>query len=148
MTKKICVVVLFFFVSTFCATAQEPSKASAELTNETPHYHGGDNVAFKLTLNEPLPLGSRIDVRFSPANVGQEFPASCEQPKDKDRKELLCNLKLSDNARGGEWRIAEVYFFLENVAWTHSTIATELKFRVDGTEGPLPTAATAEIIKK
>jgi hypothetical protein len=149
VTKKICVVFLFFFVfSVSGAIAQEPSKAAAELTSETPHFHGGDEVVFKMKLNEPLPLGSRIDVRFSPTNVGQQFPASCGEPTDKDRKELLCKLKLADNARGGEWRISVVYFFLPNVSWTNSTIATDLKFHVDGPDGPLPTAATAEIVKK
>ena len=146
--KKICAVLLFFVFSAFCATAQEPSKAATELTNATPHFHGGDDVVFKMKLNEPLPQGAHIDVRFSPTNVGQQFPASCEEPKDKDRKELLCNLKLADNARGGEWRIFVVYFFLPNVSWTNSTIATDLKFHVDGPDGPLPTSATAEIVKK
>jgi hypothetical protein len=149
VTKKNWAVVLFFFVlSVFCASAQEPSKAAVELTSEIPHFHGGDNVAFKMKLNEPLPQGAHVDVRFSPTNVGQQFPASCDEPKDKDRKELLCNLKLADKARGGEWRIAVVYFFLPNVSWTNSTIATDLKFHVDGPDGPLPTSATAEIVKK
>lgn len=148
MTKKICVVLFFFVLSALCTTAQEPSKASTEITNDNPHFHGGDDVVFKMKLNEPLPQGARIDVRFSPTNVGQQFPASCGEPTDKDRKELLCNLKLADNARGGEWHINVVYFFLSGVSWTNSTIATDLKFHVDGPDGPLPTSATAEIVKK
>jgi hypothetical protein len=80
--------------------------------------------------------------------VGQQFPASCEEPTDADRKEQLCKLKLSDNARGGEWRTSVVYFFLPGVSWTNSTIATDLKFIVDGPDGPLPTSATATIVKK
>jgi hypothetical protein len=113
--KKNCAVLLFFVLSVFCVSAQEPSKAAAELTSETPHFHGGDDVVFKMKLNEPLPQGAHIDVRFSPINVGQQFPASCNEPKDKDRKELLCNLKLADNARGGEWRIFVVLFFAERL---------------------------------
>jgi hypothetical protein len=148
MKRIICVVLSFFALALAPAFAQEPNKASAEITNPTPHFHGGDEVNFKMKLNEPLPKGARIDVRFSPTSVGQQFPASCEEPTDADRKEQLCKLKLSDNARGGEWRIYVVYFFLPGVSWTNSTIAADLKFIVDGPDGPLPSSATATFVKK
>ncbi len=149
MTRKACVALLSFFVlAALCATAQEPTKAAAQHTTDTPRFHGGDEVNFKLTLNEPLPKGAHIDVRFSPSGIAQQFSSSCDEPNDKDRKELLCKFKLADNARGGQWQIAVVYFFLQNVSWTSSTIATDLKFQVDGPDGPLPTTATAKIINK
>jgi hypothetical protein len=148
MKHAICAVLLSSALFSASAFAQQPDKASAQLITDTPHFHGGDEVNFKMKLNEPLPAGARIDVRFSPASVGQQLPASCGEPADKDRKELLCKLKLDDNARGGEWRIFVTYLFLPGVSWTNSTIATDLKFFVDGPDAPLPTSATATIIKK
>jgi hypothetical protein len=116
MKRMFCVVLPLFALALIPALSQEPSKASAELMAATPHFHGGDEISFKMKLNEPLPKGARIDVRFSPTNVAQQFPASCDEPIDGDRREQLCKLKLSDNARGGEWRIAVVYFFLPGVS--------------------------------
>jgi hypothetical protein len=131
------------------ATTQEPNKAAAQLTTEAPHFHGGDEVSFAMKLNEPLPGGARFDVRLSPVSVNQEMTASSQEPTGKDRKEFLLKFKLPDHARGGEWHIAVVYLFLPNVSWTGSTIATnEIKFIVDGPNGPLPSNAAATIVKK
>ena len=102
-----------------------------------------------MRLNEPLPEGARFDVRLSPVSVNQEMTVSSQEPSDKDRKEFLLKFKLPDHARGGEWHIATVYLFLPNVSWTSSTIATnEMKFAIDGPDGPLPSNATATIVKK
>jgi hypothetical protein len=144
-----CFVLFFVLMFVVQATTQEPNKAAAQLTTEAPHFHGGDEVSFAMKLNEPLPGGARFDVRLSPVSVNQEMTASSQEPTGKDRKEFLLKFKLPDHARGGEWHIAVVYLFLPNVSWTGSTIATnEIKFIVDGPNGPLPSNAAATIVKK
>ena len=149
MKKKICFVFLITLVCVVSTIAQEPNKAAAQLTTDTPHFHGGDEVSFTLKLNEPLPEGARFDVRISPVSVNQEMTVSSQEPSDKDRKVFLLKFKLPDHARGGEWHIATVYLFLPNVSWTSSTIATnEMKFVIDGPDGRLPSDATATIAKK
>jgi hypothetical protein len=129
--------------------AQEPNSATAQLTSDTPHFHSGDEVAFTMKLNEPLPEGAHFDVRLSPVGVNQELPVSSQDPTDKDRREFLLKTRLPDHARGGEWRIAVVWLFLPGTSWTSSTIGTnEMKFIVDGPQGPLPSGAVATIVKK
>jgi hypothetical protein len=148
MRNAICVAFFCALVSA-PAFAQAPDKASAQLTTDpVAHFKGGDQVNFKMKLNESLPKGATVDARFSPTAVSEEFGSSCNEPKDADRKELECSLKLSDDARGGEWRIAVVYLHLQGSSWTYNTIATNLKFNVDGPEGPLPTSAVTTIVKK
>ena len=149
MTKKICFVLIVVLLFALPAITQEPNTAAAQLTTDTPHFQSGDEVSFTMKLNEPLPEGARFDVRLSPVSVNQEITISSQEPSDKDRKEFLLKFKLPDHARGGEWHIATVYLFLPNVSWTSSTIATnEMKFVVDGPNGPLPSNATATIVKK
>jgi hypothetical protein len=81
--------------------------------------------------------------------VNQELPVSSQDPTDKDRREFLLKTRLPDHARGGEWRIAVVWLFLPGTSWTSSTIGTnEMKFIVDGPQGPLPSGAVATIVKK
>jgi len=134
------------------AFAQEPDKASAQLitaASSTPHFHRGEEVSFKMKLNEPLPEGARFDVRLSPTGIGQELPVSSQEPTDGNRKEFLLKFKLPEHARGGEWNIVTVYLFLPGTSWTRSTIATNpMKFIVDGPDAPLPSTAVATIEKK
>ena len=149
MKKRICFVLFVVLMFVVPATTQAPDKAAAQLTTDAPHFHGGDEVSFTMKLNQPLPDGARFDVRLSPVSVNQEVTVSSQEPSDKDRKEFLMKFKLPDHARGGEWHIAVVYLFLPNVSWTGSTIATnEMKFIVDGPNGPLPSNAAATIVKK
>ncbi len=149
MKRKICLVLFVVLMFVLPAIAQEPSKAAAQLTTDTPHFRGGDEVSFTMKLNEPLPEGARFDVRLSPVSVNQEMTVSSQEPSDKERKEFLLKFKLPDHVRGGEWHIAVVYLFLPNVSWTSSTIATNgMKFIVDGPDGPLPSNAAATIVKK
>jgi hypothetical protein len=149
VTKKICFVLIVVLLFALPAITQEPNTAAAQLTTDTPHFRSGDEVSFTMKLNEPLPEGARFDVRLSPVSVNQEITISSQEPSDKDRKEFLLKFKLPDHARGGEWHIAIVYLFLPNVSWTSCTIATnEMKFVVDGPNGPLPSNATATIVKK
>jgi hypothetical protein len=129
------------------AFAQAPDKASAQLVTSTPHFHGGDEVSFKMKLNEPLPEGARFDVRVSPTGLTQDLTVSSQEATDKDRKEFMLKFKLPEHARGGEWHIATVYLFLPGASWTNSTIATNMTFVVDGPDSPLPTSATATIEK-
>jgi hypothetical protein len=147
--KKICSVLFALLTFVVPAIAQEPNKAAAQLTTDTPHFHGGDEVSFTMKLNEPLPEGARFDVRLSPVSLNQEMTVPSQEPSDKDRKEFLLKFKLPDHARGGEWHIFTVYLFLPNVSWTGSTIATnEMKFVVDGPNGPLPSNGAATIVRK
>jgi hypothetical protein len=147
--KKICSVLFVLLTFVVAAIAQEPNKAAAQLITDTPHFHGGDEVSFTMKLNEPLPEGARFDVRLSPVSLNQEMTVSSQEPSDKDRKEFLLKFKLPDHARGGEWHILTVYLFLPDVSWTGSTIATnEMKFVVDGPNGPLPSNGAATIVRK
>ena len=149
MKKKTCFVLFALLTFVVPAIAQEPNKAAAQLTADTPHFHGGDEVSFTMKLNEPLPEGARFDVRLSPVSLNQEMTVPSQEPSDKDRKEFLLKFRLPDHARGGEWHISTVYLFLSNVSWTGSTIATnEMKFVVDGPNGPLPSNGAATIVRK
>lgn len=149
MSKKIGVVLLFLATFSLSVLAQEPDKAAAQLTAATPHFHGGDEVSFTMTLNEPLPEGARFDVRLSPAGVNQELSVSSGEPTDKDRKKFLLRFRLPEHARGGEWHIYTVWLLLPGSSWAGSTISTnEMTFLVDGPSGPLPSNATATIVKK
>ena len=149
MTKKICVVLFSMVLFSVSLISQEPDKAATQLTTDTPHFHGGDEVIFTMKLNEPLPEGARFDVRLSPMGVNQELSVSSQEPADKDRKEFLLKLKLPEHARGGEWHIYTVWLFLPGASWVGNTISTnEMKFVVDGPSGPLPSNATAAIVKK
>lgn len=149
MTKKTCFLLAFLISFSLPVISEEPDKAAAQLTAGTPHFHGGDEVSFTMKLNEPLPEGARFDVRLSPVGVNQELSVSSEQPTDKDRREFLLKFKLPEYARGGEWHIFTVWLFLPGASWVGNTIATnEMKFVVDGPSGPLPSNATAAIVKK
>ena len=107
MSKKIGVVLLFLATFSLSVLAQEPDKAAAQLTATTPHFHGGDEVSFTMTLNEPLPEGARFDVRLSPAGVNQELSVSSGEPADKDRKKFLLEVQ-SPRARPRR-RVAHLY---------------------------------------
>lgn len=149
MTKKTCLFLAFLISISLPVISQEPDKAAAQLTADAPHFHGGDEVSFTMKLNEPLPEGARFDVRLSPVGVNQELSVSSGEPADKDRKEFLLKFKLPEHARGGEWHIFTVWLFLPGASWAGNTIATnEMKFVVDGPSGPLPSNATAAIVKK
>jgi hypothetical protein len=149
VTKKVCFLVLFMVLFSVSLSSQEPDKAAAQVTVATPHFHGGDEVSFTMKLNEPLPEGARFDVRLSPVGVNQELSVSSEAPTDKDRREFLLKFKLPEHARGGEWHIFTVWLFLPGASWVGNTIATnEMRFVVDGPSGPLPSNATATILKK
>lgn len=149
MTKKICFLLALLISFSLPLISQEPDKAAAQLTVGTPHFQGGDEVSFTMKLNEPLPEGARFDVRLSPVGVNQELSVSSGPPTDKDRKEFLLKVKLPEHARGGEWHIFTVWLFLPGASWVGNTIATnEMKFVVDGPSGPLPSNATAAIVRK
>jgi hypothetical protein len=136
----------------FCSSvmlAQAPDKASAQLTTDTLHFHGGDQVSFTMKLNEPLPDGARFDVRLSHVGINQEMTVPSAEPTGSDRKEFLMKFTLPERARGGEWHIYTVYLFLPGASWVGNTITTnDMKFVVDGPDGPLPSTATATIVKK
>ena len=136
-------------ISAIAARAQMPNTASAQLTTNTPHFHGGDEVSFTMKLNDPLPEGARFDVRLSPTGINQEMAVSSGEPTGKDRKEFLLKFTLPEHARGGEWHIFTVYLFLPGASWVGNTIQTnDMKFVVDGPDGPIPSSATATIVKK
>jgi hypothetical protein len=129
--------------------AQTPNQASATLMTDAPHFHGGDAVRFTMKLNEPLPEGAHFDVRLSPVGINQEVIIPSSDPTDRDRKEFLFKFTLPEHARGGEWHIYTVYLFLPGASWVGNTIATnDLRFIVDGPDGPLPSSATAKIVNK
>lgn len=71
MSKKIGVVLLFLATFNISVLAQEPDKATAQLTAATPHFHEGDEVSFTMTLNEPLPEGPGVkSLRSHQSGVG------------------------------------------------------------------------------
>ncbi len=129
--------------------AQTPNTASAQLITDTPHFHGGDEVSFKVILNDPLPEGARFDVRLSPVGINQQSIVTSGEPTDKSRKEFLLKFTLPEHARGGEWHIFTSYLFLPGASWVGNTVTTnDMKFFVDGPEGPIPSSAIATIVKK
>ena len=111
-------------------TADTPH-ASVELKAAGDHFHGGDEVAFKMVLNEPLPEGANFNVRLSPAGTDQEIPVGSGDPVNKGRTEFLLKTKLPDKVVPGEWHIKVVWLFLPGASWTTSTLATNSDFNLD-----------------
>ena len=132
------------------ASAQTPNAnhASAQLETAQDHFHGGSEVSFKMTLNEPLPEGARFDVRLSPRAVDQELSVSSGEPSNKERTEFILKTKLPEKAVPGEWRIKVVWLFLAGASWTSNSLATnpDFKFVVEGPEVKIPTKATATLV--
>ena len=128
-------------------TADAPH-ASVELKDARNHFHGGDEVAFKMVLNEPLPEGANFNVRLSPITTDQELPVGSGDPINKERTEFLLKAKLPQKVVPGEWHIKVVWLFLPGTSWTTSTLATnpDFKFFVDGPGIDIPTKATATLV--
>jgi hypothetical protein len=127
-------------------TADTPH-ASAELKGPADHFHGGDEVAFKMVLNEPLPEGANFNVRLSPATTDQELPVGSADATNKERTEFLLKAKLPQKVVPGEWHIKVVWLFLPGTSWTTSTLAInpDFKFFIDGPKIEIPTKATVTL---
>lgn len=131
------------------ASAQSAAPhASAELKDTRDHFRGGDEVSFKMVLNDPLPEGANFNVRLSPTATDQELPVGSGDPINKDRTEFLLKVKLPEKVIPGEWRIKVVWLFLPGTSWTTSTLVTnpDFKFFVDGPKIDIPTKATATLV--
>ena len=128
-------------------TANTP-QAAAELKAGGDHFRGGDEVIFKMVLNNPLPEGANFNVRLSPIATDQELPVGSGDPINKDRTEFLLKAKLPEKVVPGEWRIRVVWLFLPGTSWTTSTLATnpDFKFFVEGPKIDIPTKATATLV--
>jgi hypothetical protein len=129
-------------------TADTPH-GSAELKDARDHFRGGDEVVFKMVLNEPLPDGAYFNVRFSPAATDQELPVGSGEPVNKERTEFLLKAKLPEKVVPGEWHIKIVWLFLPGTSWTNNALATnpDFKFYVDGPKIDIPTKATASLVR-
>jgi len=129
-------------------TAEAPH-ASAQLKDTRDHFHGGDEVAFKVVLNDPLPEGASFNVRLSPATTDQELQVGAGSATNKERTEFLLKAKLPEEVVPGEWHIKVVWLFLPGTSWTNNTLATnpDFKFFVDGPKIDVPTKATATLVR-
>jgi hypothetical protein len=124
----------------------KPASAQVEAIHD--HFHGGSDLTFKMTLNEPLPEGARFDVRLSPVGLDQEIPVSSGEPSNKERTEFILKTKLPEKIVPGEWHIKTVWLFLAGTSWTSNTLSTnpDFKFVVEGPRVEIPTKATATLV--
>ena len=148
---KFSVLFALGLVFTPLAVAQTPDSAghaSAKLNDVRDHFHGGDEVVFKMVLNEPLPEGANFSVRLSPTGTDQELAVGSSEPTQRDRTEFLLRTKLPERVVPGEWHIKVVWLFLPGTSWTTSTLTTNADFRffVDGPKVDFPTKATATLV--
>jgi len=149
MPKKTCIIFFFLISLSLSLISQVPDKASAQLTTDPPpHFKSGDEVSFKLKLNEALPEGMNLDARMSPVAFNQQVSTSNE-PVDKDRRDFVVKFRVPEHARGGPWHIAVIWLIFPGSGTYSNTISTnDMQFIVDGPDSPLPTSATATIVKK
>jgi hypothetical protein len=148
---KFLVVLALPVAITVAARAQmaDTSHGLVELKDARDHFHGGDEVVFKMMLNEPLPEGAYFNVRLSPAATDQELPVGSGEPINKGRTEFLLKAKLPEKVVPGEWHIKVVWLFLPGTSWTNNALATnpDFKFFVDGPKIEIPTKATATLVR-
>lgn len=130
------------------AQTADATHASAELKASGDHFRGGDEVEFKMVLDQPLPEGANFNVRLSPSTTDQELPVGSGDPINKDRTEFLLKAKLPQKLVPGEWHIRVVWLFLPGTSWTSSTLSTnpDFKFFVDGPKIDILTKATATLV--
>ncbi len=124
------------------------SQASVVLNDSADHFRGGDEVTFKMVLNQPPPEGANFSMRLSPTTADQELPVDSGDPINKDRTEFLLKARLPQKLVPGEWHIKVVWLFLPGTSWTSSTLSTnqDFKFFVDGPKIDIPTKATATLV--
>ncbi len=72
----------------------DETHASVQMQSDVARLHPGSDLSFKMTLNDPLPMGASFQVRLSPVKVDQEVPVPSGEPTDKDRKEFILHVKL------------------------------------------------------
>jgi hypothetical protein len=136
-------------VVVFPAVAQKGTDASATMITDENHFKPGGELAFKITLNEPLPDGARFDVRLSAVKTDQELSVSSGEPMNRERTEFTLHTKLPEKAIPGAWHIKVVWLFLPGSSWTNNTLSTnEMKFFVEGPEVKIPTKADAQIVRQ
>lgn len=131
------------------AQTADTRHGSVELKDSRDHFQGGDEVTFKIVLNEPLPEGANFNVRLSPAATDQELPVGSGSPANKERTVFLLKAKLPERVVPGEWHIKVVWLFLPGTSWTNNSLATnpDFKFFVDGPKIEVPTKATASLVE-
>lgn len=149
--RLVCFVFGLLLLSTvFTLTAEqsEPSHSGHVEIPEDGPLHGGSDLIFTITLNEPLPEGARFDVRLSPISTDQEISVSSGEPTNKKRTEFILKTRLPEKAVAGEWHIKVVWLFLAGTSWTNNTLATNADFRltVAGPKVDIPTKATATLV--
>jgi len=125
----------------------KPEQATTQIVAAHPDaLHPGDEIAFRVRLNEPLPPGAYFSVRLSPVSFNSEYAIGSGEPIDADRKEFLVKSKLPDGAFGGEWHIAVIYLFLAGTSWTSNTINfNDVHFKVEGKKYDVPTSAMVKL---
>jgi hypothetical protein len=117
------------------------NKASVQMEKVGP-LHGGDPIAFKVKLNEPLPKAAHFDFRISPISADEEIDLGSGEPVNGSETDFRISGKLPEAAVPGEWHISVIYLFLPGAGWTHNTIASnDLRFHVEGKPYPIPTKA-------
>ena len=122
-------------------------KAAVKMEQVGP-LHGGDPIAFKVKLNEPLPKGARFDLRISPVSADEEIDLGMGDPISGSETDFRVSGKLPDGAVPGDWHISVIYFFLPGAGWTHNTIApNDLKFQVEGKAYAIPTKAEVALTR-
>ena len=121
--------------------------AAVQLEQKPDHIHGGSDLALKIKLNQPLPLGARFDVRLSPVSVNQQLSVSSGEPLNRERTEFIVRTKMPEDAYPGPWHIGMVWLFLPGATWTTSQIAVnDVNFTVEGRQVEIPTTGTATLV--
>jgi len=128
------------------AVAFPQDKAAVKMEQAGP-LHGGDTIAFKVKLNEPLPEGASFDFRISPVSGDEEISLGAEPIHGSDT-EFRVSGKLPDGALPGEWHVSVIWLHLAGAGWTHTSIApNDLRFQVEGKPYPIPTKADVTLVR-
>jgi len=141
------ILLILVAVATLTCTAGAQEKAAVQTSKAGP-FHPGESITFKIKLNEPMPKGSRFDLRVSPLGVDEEVALGSGTPVAGSSTEFTITTKLPEDAYPGEWHISVVWFFLPGAGWTHRTLSTnDLRFTVEGKSYPIPSAADVSVTK-
>jgi hypothetical protein len=141
-------ILIGLFCFSIAAIGQENKQALANIVTDQARFHPGDELTFRMILNEPLPQGAHFDVRLSPIKADQEIDVPSGEPINKERTEFRLHTKLPDGALAGEWHIKIVWLFLAGASWTNNTLSTnDMQFNVEGRKIDIPTKATATIVQ-
>lgn len=132
------------------AFCQDKNEAAVKLDQDhAKPFHPGNEISFRIKLNEPLPETGRVTIYAHQETVGQQISGDTAEALDKDRREFIIHMKIPDEAFSGKWVVNPVVVNVAKPAPTGKAVPIpggEVSFFVDGDRVPrFPTEATVSI---